>query len=315
MKKISVCIPTFNEESNISLLVPALEIMFQRELSDYDYEILIIDNDSVDHTREIIRGLCAKNEKVKAIFNSNNFGWLRSPVYGLLQTSGDCSVMLCADFQDPIEVIPEFVRQWESGNKVVIGKKKKSEENKIMWQVRSLYYKMVARFSDIDYINQFTGFGLYDQKFLETLRNIKDPLPFLRGYVAEFAGHPAVVEYEQPKRIRGKSWGSFLRLYDTAMVSITSYTKIGMRSAAFCGVCSAVFSFIFGMIYLVYKITHWFTFSAGMAPLVVGMFFLGGVQLFFLGIMGEYILSINERVKNRPLVVESERINFEAKEI
>ena len=314
-KTISVIIPTYNEEENIGPLVEALHAEFKKSLSAYDYEIVIIDNDSEDKTRSIIRELCNADKRVKAIFNEKNFGWLKSPVYGMMQTTGDCTIMLCADFQDPIELLPVFVKKWEQGNKVVVGQKTSAEENPIMYAIRGAYYKLIQKFSDNNYIAQFTGFGLYDKDFIQVLRDLKDPTPFLRGYVSEFVGHPEIVQYYQPKRKRGKSWGSFSRLYDTAMVSITAYTKIGLRFATFCGVFSAILGFAIGIFYLIYKLTHWTTFSAGMAPMVVGLFFMGGIQLFFLGMIGEYMLSMNERIKNRPLVLEKERINFSEEEV
>ena len=310
-KKISVIIPTYNEEENIGLLVEALHREFSSFLADYEYEIVIIDNDSVDNTRSIIRSLCNKDKRVKAIFNEKNFGWLKSPVYGLMQTTGDCTIMLCADFQDPIELIPEFVKRWEAGSKVVVGQKTSADENPIKYAIRDFYYKLIRKFSDGEFIEQFTGFGLYDKDFVQVLRDLKDPTPFLRGYVSEFVGHPEIVEYVQPKRLRGKSWGSLPRLYDTAMVSITAYTKAGLRVATLLGIIYAIISFGIGIFYFIYKITHWMTFSTGMAPLIVGLFFMGGTQLFFLGMMGEYILSMNERIKNRPLIIERERINFD----
>lgn len=310
-KTISVIIPTYNEEENIGPLTDALCKEFAKSLSQYDYEIVIIDNDSQDKTREIIRNLCNENKNIKAIFNEKNVGWLKSPVYGMMQTTGDCTVMLCADFQDPIELIPEFVAKWELGAKVVVGQKTSAEESILMYSIRSIYYKLIQRFSDNNYIEHFTGFGLYDKSFVDLLRNLDDSNPFLRGYVSEFVGHPEIITYNQPKRKHGKSWGSFSRLYDTAMVSITAYTKVGLRFATFLGIFSAILSFGVGFFYLVYKLTHWYSFTPGMAPLVVGIFFVSGVQLFFLGMIGEYILSMNERIKNRPLVVEKERINFD----
>ncbi len=242
-KTISVIIPTYNEEENIGPLVEALHKEFNHDLPKYDYEIVIIDNDSEDHTRSIIRSLCEKDKRVKAIFNEKNFGWLKSPVYGLMQTTGDCSIMLCADFQDPIELIPVFVKKWEEGNKVVVGQKIKSDENMVMYAIRGLYYKLVQRFSDNNYIEQFTGFGLYDKEFVQILRDLKDPAPFLRGYVSEFVGHPEIVEYHQPKRQHGKSWGSISRLYDTAMVSINGLYESWTSFCHFFGDCFSYFQF------------------------------------------------------------------------
>ena len=310
MKKISVVIPTYNEEENVGRIIVAVKELFSKKLDRYDYEIIVIDNDSEDNTRSIIRDECLQDQRVKAIFNERNFGWLRSPIYGLLSATGDCAISMAADFQDPVELIPAFVEEWEKGNKVVIGQKKTSSERRLMWLARSAYYKLVKKFSDINQLEHFTGFGLYDKSFLDILRQIDDPIPFMKGYVAEFCGHPQVIQYVQPKRERGKSWGSFIRLYDVAMVGVTGYTKIGIRAAVFLGFLTSFFSFLLGIVYLVYKLTHWYSFNAGMAPLVVGMFFISGVQMIFLGMMGEYILSMNERVRHRPLVIEKERINF-----
>lgn len=311
MKKISILIPTYNEEENVRPLVQAIVKEFETKLGEYDYEIVFIDNDSKDDTRVILRQLVAEDRHIKAIFNAKNFGQFNSPYYGLMQTTGDCTILMCADFQDPVEMIPKFVNEWERGYKIVIGQKTTSRENKIMYWLRSCYYKAIKRFSDVEQIEHFTGFGLYDKDFINVLRNLKDPTPFLRGIVAELGYKRKEIPYEQQKRRAGKTSNNFYSLYDAAMLSFTSYTKIGLRMATFIGAGIAFFSFVVGMVYLVLKLIYWDRFVAGTAPTLIGMFFLGSIQLVFLGLLGEYVLSINQRIMNRPLVIEEERIGFE----
>ena len=311
MKTISILVPTYNEEANVIPLSEAIIGVFTNSLTEYDYEIMFIDNDSQDNTRPILRKLCKENCQIKAIFNAKNFGQFNSPYYGLLQTTGDCTVLLCADFQDPVELIPEFVHEWEAGYKIVIGQKTTSKENKLMYFLRSCYYKAIKRFSNVEQIEHFTGFGLYDKEFIQVLRELNDPTPFLRGIVAELGFKRKNMPYEQQKRRAGKTSNNFFRLYDAAMLSFTSYTKIGLRLSTFVGMGIAFLSVIIAAVYLVMKLIYWDRFVAGTAPILIGMFFLGAVQLIFLGLMGEYILSINQRVMKRPLVIEEERLNFE----
>ena len=308
MKKISIMIPCYNEEENVIPMSEAIVDLFNTELTSYDYELLFIDNCSTDKTREYLRMICEKNKHIKAIF-----GQFNSPYYGLLQTTGDCVVSMCCDFQDPIELIPKYIKEWENGYKIVIGIKTSSKESKIMYKLRSLYYKIIKKYSDVEQIEHFTGSGLYDKSFIDVLRDLKDPTPFMRGLVAELGFARKEIPYEQPQRRAGKTHNNWYTLYDAAMLSFTSYTKIGLRLATFMGILAGTGSFLVAIIYLILKLTHWNSFTAGMAPVVIGMFFLGGIQLFFLGFIGEYILSINKRVMNRPLVVEEERINFEEK--
>ena len=311
MKKISILIPCYNEEENVVPMSEAIVNLFVTELKNYDYELLFIDNDSHDNTRNLLRGICAKNPKVRAIFNAKNFGQFNSPYYGILQTTGDCTISMVCDFQDPIELIPQYIREWEKGYKIVIGIKTSSKENPIMYHLRGMYYKFIKKFSDVEQIEHFTGSGLYDRDFVEVLRKLKDPTPFRRGIVAELGYKRKEIPYEQPKRRAGKTHNNFYSLYDAAMLSITSYTKIGLRLCTFFGVACAGVSVIVGLIYLILKLVYWDNFAAGMAPVLIGMFFLGALQLFFIGFIGEYILSINQRVMNRPLVIEEERINFD----
>jgi glycosyltransferase involved in cell wall biosynthesis len=314
MKKISVVVPCYNEEENVSPLAEAIEEEFRTKLSEYDYEIIFIDNDSEDGTRDIIRSITAENKKIKAIFNAKNFGQFNSPYYGLLQSTGACTILMCADFQDPVDMVSKFVREWEKGYKIVIGRKTSSRENKIMYWLRSVYYKLIKRLSDVEQIEHFTGFGLYDREFIKILRELKDPTPFLRGIVAELGYRRRDIPYEQQKRRAGKTSNNFYRLYDAAMLSFTSYTKMGLRVATFMGFGIVMVSFIIALIYLILKLIYWDRFVAGTAPIVIGMFFLGASIMIFLGILGEYILSINQRVMNRPLVIEEERINFDEKD-
>jgi glycosyltransferase involved in cell wall biosynthesis len=309
-KVISVMIPTYNEEENARPIYEAVRDEIKNSLPEYDYEILFIDNKSQDKTRQIIEEICAEDKNVKAIFNSKNFGQFNSPYYGLVHTSGDCTISLCADFQDPVELIPTFVREWENGYKIVIGRKTKSQENKLMYVLRGFYYKMIRKMSSVEMIEQFTGFGLYDKSFIKTLRDLKDPTPFIRGIVAELGPERKEIEYTQPKRRAGKTHNNWYSLFDAAMLSFTSYTKIGMRVAEFFGFAVAALSFLIGIFYLVAKLVAWDSFTAGYAPMMIAIFFMGGVQLAFLGFLGEYIMAMNARIMNRPLVVEERRLNF-----
>ena len=314
MKKISIMIPCYNEEENIEAITDAV-VNQMNKLPQYDYEVVCIDNCSTDNTRPLLRKICEKNKKVKAILNVKNFGQFNSPYYGLMQCTGDCAISICADFQDPVEMIPEFLKHWEEGYQIVYGVKTSSKEGKLMYSLRTLYYKLIKKYSSVEMIEHFTGFGLYDKSFLEVMRNLKDPTPFIRGIVAELGGKRKAIEYEQPKRRAGKTHNNWYTLYDAAMLSFTSYTKVGLRVATFLGGGTAIFSFLVALIYLILKLFNWNNFDAGQAPILIGMFFLGAVQLIFLGVIGEYILSINQRAMNRPLVVEQERINFEESDI
>lgn len=310
-KTISIMVPTYNEEENVFLMYEALKNIFQKELKKYDYEILFIDNKSLDKTRTLIREICAKDKNVKAIFNAQNFGQFNSPYYGLISTTGDCTISVAADFQDPVEMIPKFVKEWENGYKIVIGIKNKSEESKIVYALRSLYYKMIKKFSEVEQIEHFTGFGLYDKDFIEVLKNLDDPDPYLRGIVAELGFERKEIPFTQPKRQRGKSSNNWYRLYDAAMLGITSYTKIGLRLATIVGFMISFLSVFVALIYLVLKLCNWNSFQAGIAPIIIGVFLLGGMQIFFIGFLGEYILNINQRIMHRPLVVVEEKLNFE----
>lgn len=310
MKKISIVIPTYDEKDNILAISNDVINLFSNELKEYNYELLFIDNNSSDGTQDIIRNICKKNKKVKAIFNTKNFGAFNSPYYGLLQTSGDCSILMACDYQDPVELIPEFVKEWENGHLIVVGVKSASNENPIIYKMRSLYYDLIKHYSNVNIIPHFTGFGLYDKSFIELLSNLDDSTPFLRGIVAEYGYDIKTIEFRQPLRKNGKSHNNFSDLYDAAMLSFTTYTTLGLRAVTLFGFVVAIFSFIMGVVYLIYKLTHWYTFTAGMAPVIIGMFFLGSVILVTLGLIGEYVISLNRRSMHKPLVIEKERINF-----
>lgn len=310
MKKISIVVPTYNEEENVVPISRAIIREMNEKLPQYDYELLFIDNCSTDHTRNLLREICKENCRIKAIFNAKNFGQFNSPYYGLCQTSGDCAILICADFQDPVEMIPCFVKEWENGYKIVSGIKASSRENKIMRFLRSCYYKLIKKMSDVEQIEHFTGFGLYDKSFIDVLRNLDDPTPFLRGIVAELGYRRKEIPYEQQRRAAGKTHNNWFTLYDAAMLSFTSYTKVGLRLATILGFVMAVASLLVAVIYLVLKLLFWDRFPAGTTPILLAVCILGSVQLFFIGFLGEYVLSINKRVMHRPLVIEEERINF-----
>ena len=309
-KTISIVIPCYNEEENVIPLANALRTCFREKLQNYHYELLFIDNDSQDKTRENLRALCKEDKGIKAIFNAKNFGQFNSPYYGMLNSTGDATILMAADFQDPVEMIPKFVEAWEEGYRIVIGVKTESNESKIMYALRGIYYKLIRKMSSVDQISQFTGFGLYDKGFISVMKSLDDPTPFLRGIVAELGYRRKDIPYTQPKRRAGVTHNNFYTLYDAAMLSFTSYTKVGLRLAVFLGGIFAGISMLVGLIYLIMKLIWWDRFPAGMAPMLIGMLFLGSVQIFFIGLLGEYILSINQRVMKRPLVVEEERLNF-----
>lgn len=311
MKKlISVLIPCYNEVENVGPISEAVIKEFEVKLPQYDYEIVFIDNFSTDGTREKIKLLCNANKKIKAIFNAKNFGQFNSPYHGMCQTNGDCTIAMCCDFQDPVDLIPRFVAEWEKGYKIVSAIKTQSEENKIVRFLRTCYYKTIKKMSSVEQIEHFTGTGLYDKSFIDILRNLDDPTPFLRGIVAELGPLRKDIEYTQAKRRTGNSHNNWYTLYDAAMLSFTSYTKVGLRVATIIGFCFATLTMLMAFLYLCAKLMWWDSFPMGTAPMLIGTFFIGSIQLFFIGLLGEYILNINTRVMHRPLVVEEKRINF-----
>jgi glycosyltransferase involved in cell wall biosynthesis len=309
-KKISIITPCYNEEQNILELHEQLDRVMS-EIPEYDYEIIFIDNASTDNSVEVLRQLAKSDPRVRVIVNTRNFGHIRSPYHGLLQAHGDAVITMASDLQDPPILIKEFIKKWKEGYKVVLGVKSSSKEIKIVYFLRSLYYRTLAKLTDVELVEHFTGFGLYDKQVVDILRQINDPYPYFRGLIADIGFPSAKIEFQQPERQNGISKSSFYALYDMAMLGFTNYTKIPLRLATLFGFLTAAISLLVGLFYLVYKLIYWQEFSLGSAPIIVGLFFFGAIQLFFLGIVGEYIGAIYTQVLHRPLVIEKERINFD----
>lgn len=310
MKLISIVTPCFNEEGNVRELCERVRAAIS-SLGRYRYEHIFIDNASTDRTIEILREIASQDRNVKVILNRRNFGPVRSPYHAFLQASGDAVVVLASDLQDPPELIPRFIEKWEAGSPVVLGVKEGSDEPRWLFALRTVYYRVVRALSDVDLVPHATGFGLYDASFIQLLRSIDDPYPYSRGLVAELGFDHALIPYTQPRRKAGITKHGFYSLYDLAMLGITSYSKVPLRLATIGGFVLALLSLLVGLGYLVYKLVFWSQFSAGIAPVVIGLFLFASVQLFFLGVLGEYIAVIHTRLMRRPLVVEKERFNFE----
>ena len=307
---ISIVTPCFNEDSNVRELYCRVKEIFAT-LSGYRYEHIFIDNVSKDRTINILREIAAEDKNVKVILNSRNYGHIRSPYHAMLQARGDAVIFLAADFQEPPELIINYVKKWEEGYLIVIGVKKQSEESSLLFAIRSVYYELINRLSDVELIKNYTGFGLYDRRIVEIIRNINDPYPYFRGLICEIGFERAVIEYVQPARKRGITKNNFYTLYDVAMLGITNQSKVPLRLATMTGFTVAILSLLVAFGYFIYKLIFWDSFSVGMAPLVIGLFFFAAVQLFFIGIIGEYIGAIHTQVLKRPLVIEKERINFD----
>ncbi len=309
MKKISIVTPCYNEEANVEALYLKVKEVF-RQLGSYDYEHLFIDNASTDGTQGVLRRLAAADAGVKVIINTRNFGWIRSPFYGMTQACGDAVILLVADLQDPPELIADFLRRWEEGSKVVLGIKTNSGESASMFALRRLYYHLVDGLADVNIIKNSTGFGLYDREVMDQLRKLDEPYPFFRGLVSELGFEAAQVEYFQPARQRGLTTANFYRLYDVGMLGIINHSKVPLRLAIFSGALLATVNLAVAAGYFIYKLVFWNNFSLGIAPVVIGLFFFSSVQLIFLGVIGEYIGAIYTQTLKRPLVIEKERINF-----
>lgn len=303
--------PCFNEEANVEEIYRQVKDEFEKFADKYEYEHLFIDNCSTDNTREILRKLAKQDKNVKCIFNAANFGAIRSPFYALCQSTGDAVIYIVADLQEPPQLIPEMLKKWEEGHQIVACVNTKRKENFFLYLGRKIFYRLLKKMSETRQIENYNGFGLYDKSFIKVLRTIKDPYPYLRGLVAEFGSNIATIEFEKPQRKRGKSSFNFYRLYDFAMVGFVSYSKLPLRMACFVGFAVGAISLIVALVYFIYKLLYWNSFQLGSAPLVVGLFFIAAVQLFFLGIVGEYVGSVLTQVKERPLVIEEERINFD----
>ena len=282
MKTISILVPTFNEEENIPLVYSHVVSVMEEELSQYKFELVFVDNASTDESRVLIQALCNKDKRVKAIFNAKNFGYSRSHFYGLTQMTGDAVMLIHADLQNPPELIPKFVEKWEQGAKVIIGIKNKSRENGIVYFIRGIYYKLMKHMSEVEQIEHFTDFELLDQSFIQVLRDIDDPVPYLRGIVSELGFGMEKIYYTQNKREHGKSYANFFKMYDFAMLGITSYSKTMMRMATFIGGGLGGVCFLVALVTFIKKMLYWENFSIGTAATTIGVFFLGAVQLFFI---------------------------------
>jgi polyisoprenyl-phosphate glycosyltransferase len=307
---ISIMTPCFNEEDNVEALYERIKAAFAG-LPGYRFELVFIDNASADRTVERIKTIAGRDRAVKLIVNNRNFGHIRSPLHAFYQVRGDAVIVMASDLQDPPELIPEFVRKWADGFKIVIGVKPKSREAPVMSYLRRSYYALVGRISEVPLIPNFTGFGLYDREVVETVRGIDDRYPYFRGMIADLGYPRAEIPFMQPRRARGITKNNFYTLYDTAMLGITNHSKMPLRVATFCGFALSLISLLVALGYLIAKLLYWDRFSLGTAPLVIGVFFLGAVQLLFVGILGEYIGAIHTQVHKRPLVTEKERVNFE----
>lgn len=309
-KLISIVTPCFNEAGNAEELHQRIAAQMQ-QFPHYDYEHIYIDNASTDDTVGVIRRLVSTDSRVRAIVNNRNFGIIRSSNYGLLQAQGDAIINMASDMQEPPELIGEFIRKWEQGYKVVVGVKPESHETAPMFALRRLYYATIGRIADVKLIPHYTGFGLYDREVIEALRRIDDPYPYFRGLIADMGFTHAEVPYTQPMRTRGITKSNFYALYDMAMLGITTHSKVPLRLATMSGFVLSAISLLIAFGYLVMKLTRWEQIPLGMAPILIGFFFFASVQLFFIGLLGEYILQIHTQVQKRPLVIERERINFE----
>lgn len=307
-QKISLVTPTLNEEENIENFIS--KVREEMKKLDYDYEHIIIDNFSNDRTIEILRNIAKSDNKLKIILNSRNFGSVRSPFYGLMQTSGDAAILINADFQDPIELIPQYIQKWKEGNDIVLNEKINSEENKLIFFVRKQFYNFISKISEVGLKKNITGSGIYDKKVIERFKSINDPYPYLRGLIFELGFKVDTIKFNQPIRLKGKSKHNFFSMYDIAMLGIVKHSKLPLRLMTMFGFLLSILSIGVGLFYFFYKLFFWNTFSAGVAPLVIGLFLLGAVQVFLIGLLGEYIGAILLHSRNLPLVEEKERINF-----
>jgi len=309
-KLLSVVSGCYNEVDNVRECYERVKKAVE-EIGRYRYEHIFIDNASKDGTLAVLREIAAKDKNVKIIVNARNFGHIRSPLHAIFQARGDAIISVVSDLQDPPELIKEFVKKWEEGFLVVMAVKENSEESPLFFAIRKAYYELVSRLAEIELVKNATGFGLYDRRFVDILAEIDDPYPYFRGLVSEIGFPLATIPYHQPVRTRGITSNNFYRLYDMAMLGITNHSKVPLRLATMLGFAVSFLSLLVAFAYFVWKLLYWDSFTLGLAPLEIGLFFFGSVQLFFIGILGEYIGSIHTQVHKRPLVVELERINFE----
>ena len=306
---ISIVTPCYNEEGNVEELYRQIKQVFAA-LPQYDYEHLYIDNSSQDGTIDKLRRLAAQDQRVKVILNARNFGHIRSPYHALLQANGDAVIAMVSDLQDPPALIPEFLQKWEAGLKIVLGEKTESAESGLMFALRKFYYRVVSRLADVELLKNVTGFGLYDREVIEQFRALSDAYPYVRGLISELGYTVGRIPYDQPRCKSGITKNNFYTLSDMAMLGFSSHSKVPLRLATMMGFAMSLLSFLTAIIYFIYKLIFWYSFPVGQAPIVIGLFLFSSVQLFFIGIVGEYIGAIHTQVLRRPLVVEKERINF-----
>ena len=311
MRLISIVSGCFNEEENVIQLHERVSRVFDEKLHDYTYEHIFIDNASTDATVRLLKEIAKKDKRVKIIVNNRNFGHIRSGYHGMLQATGEAVIAMASDLQDPPEMIPQFIKKWEEGFKITLAKKIESEESALFFLVRKAYYSIVSRMSETELERNVTGFGLYDRKVMEDIRQIDDPYPYFRGLICDLGYDRAIIPFKQPVRKRGLSKNNFYTLWDMAMLGITNHSKVPLRLATFFGLAVSFISFSVAVAYFIYKLFYWDSFQVGAAPMIIGIFFIGAVQLFFIGVLGEYIGSIHTQILKRPLVIEKERVNFD----
>jgi len=308
MIKISIVTPTFNEEENIQKL--CLGIKVQMEQLNIDYEHIVIDNSSTDKTIDILKEICSKNKRVKVIINTKNFGHIKSPFHGILQSTGDACILLASDFQDPLDLIPIYIKKWQNGSKIVLGKKITSEENSLIFSIRKFFYKFLNKISETKLTENTTGSGIFDISIISQLKKINDPYPYLRGLLNELSEEIDIIEFNQPKRLAGVTKNNIFTLYDIGMLGIIKHSRAPLRFVTFLGFVLSFFSLLTAFIYFIYKIIFWNSFEVGIAPLVIGIFGFASIQVLLLGIIGEYVGILLIHIRNLPLVIEKERINF-----
>ena len=307
-KKISIITPTFNEEKNIEKLCS--EISKEMSKLNYDYEHIVIDNHSNDGTISILKKIATRDNKVKVIINSRNFGHIRSPIYGMLQASGDACILMNSDFQDPIELIPKYIKEWEQGNQIILAQRISSDENFFLNSFKNFFYKFINKISDVPLMRNTTGSGLFTKNIVDQIRKIDDPYPYFRGLLSEISSQIKLIQFHQPKRSGGETKNNFYTLYDIGVLGIVKHSKLPLRLMTFIGFFTSIASIITAAVFFFYKILFWDSFEVGIAPLVIGLFTIASVQIFLLGFIGEYVMTILTHTRKLPLVVEKERINF-----
>jgi len=308
MTKISIVTPTFNEEENIQKL--CLDIKVEMEKLNINYEHIVIDNSSTDKTIEILKQICLKDKNVKAIINAKNYGHIKSPFYGLLQSSGNACILMASDFQDPIDLIPQYIEKWKNGSKIVLGEKITSDENGFIFSIRKFFYNFLNKISETELTINKTGSGIFDKSIIEKLKKINDPYPYFRGLIGELGEKIITIKFNQPKRNFGETKNNLYTLYDIGMLGLVKHSKMPLRIMILLGFLSSMTSFCITLFYLFYKLLFWNSFDLGVAPLIIGIFGFVSLQILLLGIIGEYVSVMLIHLRNLPLVEEKERINF-----